>query len=101
MDKTLSPILDALQFESLSESEQEALLIEISDLVFQGSLVRLVERMDDATREEFEQLMENETDDEAMEAFLRERVPGADKAVEEAVQELTDDILAETGTNQE
>jgi len=42
--------------------------------------------------------MESDASEEEVEAFLTERVPDADLAVTETVAELTNDILAATGT---
>ena len=92
-------LLEALDLESLAPEEQEALLLEINELVFKSSMARLIERMDDGMRDEFAKLMESDADEETVEAFLLANVPDADKAVAEAVAELTDDILAATGTN--
>lgn len=92
-------LLEALDLENLSPKEQEELLLEINELVLKGSMLRIVERMDDAARAEFHALMEGEPDEAALEAFLAARVPDADRIVAETVAELTDDILAVTGTN--
>lgn len=97
----LSPVLDALDLTELAPEEQEALLLELNELIFRGSMVRLVERMDEPTRDEFSKLMDSGADEATVEAFLRDRVAGAEDAVAEAVQELSDDILAVTGTNKE
>ena len=94
-----SDILDALDFVALAPEEQEELLLDINELVFKGSMVRLVEHMDDGTREEFDALISRDPDEEELQAFLAERVPGADEIVAETVEELRDDILAVTGAN--
>lgn len=98
---TPDQLLSALEVENLDPQEQEALLLELNEIVFRGSMIRLIEKMDEKSREEFAVLMEGDADEKAVEAFLMERVPDADKAVAETVAELTDDILAVTGTNKE
>ncbi len=97
-DANTSKLIEALALDQLSPEEQEALLLEINEIVFKGSMTRLIESMDESTREEFAKLMESDADDEQLEAFISARVPNADKAVAETVQELSDDILAITGT---
>lgn len=92
-------LIDALDVAALPPEDQEALFLELHALVSQGSMIRLIERMDDATREEFVKLMDAGAEESAIESFLREKVPDADAAVAETVAELTDDILAVTGTN--
>lgn len=98
-DTNLSQVMDALDLSVLPPEEQEALLLDLNSLIFRGSMVRLIERMDEASRDEFAKLMESDADEATVEAFLRERVPDADLAVMETVQEIRDDILAVTGTN--
>ncbi len=61
-------------------------------------MVRLIERMDEKTKDDFIQLVESAADESALEAFLKERIPDTDASVAETVQEISDDILAVTGT---
>jgi len=93
-DAAAKSLLEVLDIEGLPPEEQEELLLELNELIFKGTLVRLIERMDDATRADFDDLMGGEPSEDQVMAFLQERVPDADQAVEEVVQELRDDILA-------
>lgn len=99
MSTAQEKLLTALDLESLPPEEQEAFLADISDLVFEDSLTRMVEAMDQKTREDFGALMESDAEEDAVEAFLKERVPGADQAVADAMAELADAILSGTDTN--
>lgn len=96
-----SQLMDILGIEELELNEQEALLTDLGDLIFKGSMLRILELMEEAVKERFELLMAAEPSDEELEGFLLEYVPGADRAVMETVQELTDDILAVTGASQD
>ncbi len=96
-----SPLFDALGLDALLPEEQEAMLLDLNELIMKGSLVRLIEMMDEKTREDFDTLMNGEPSEEDVQAFLNERVPGADTAVADTVKELTDDILAVTGSGQD
>lgn len=100
MDTAPQNLIDALGITSLPPEEQEALLLDLNALIVRGSMLRLMERMDEQTRADFHALMEGNPDEAAMGEFLRTRVPDADTAVTETVQQLTDDILAGTDTNQ-
>ena len=91
-------ILDALDMKGLPPEEQEELLLDLGDLVFRGSMLRLIERMDDPTKDDFNTLMDKNPSEAEVMAFLKERVPDADKAVEETLADLRSDILAVTGT---
>lgn len=94
----IEDILQALDLEALPPEEQEALLSELHELIYRGSMLRLMERMDESTKERFEKLLQDSASDEAIEAFITENVPDADAIVTETVQELTDDILTVTGS---
>jgi hypothetical protein len=94
-------LLEVLGLEDLLPEEQEELLLDLNELIFKGAMVRLIERMDDATKADFDALMESEADEEEVEAFLMERVPDADEAVQETVDELKNDILSVTGVSQD
>jgi hypothetical protein len=94
-------LVDALGLKELLPEEQEEILIDLGTLIFKGSLIRMIELMDDETKQTFDMLMEKDTDEEEILAFLTEKVPGADQAVAETVKELTDDILSATGESQD
>lgn len=89
-----STLLEALNLSAFSSEEQEELLLTLSDLVFRGALVRLVERMDDKTRLDFSVLCVKGASSEDMAKFIQERVPGADAVVRETIDELTADVAA-------
>ena len=87
-------MVDALDISALPVEEQEELLLDLNSLIFRSSLVRMIENMDEATRDEFSVLMEKNPDEEELEAFLLNRVPNAEESVQEAIETLADDILA-------
>ena len=87
-------MVDALDISALPVEEQEELLLDLNSLIFRSSLVRMIENMDEATREEFSVLMDKNPDEEELEAFLLNRVPNAEESVQEAIETLADDILA-------
>lgn len=87
-------LLQALNLEAFPPEQQEEMLLTLSNLVFRASLVRLIEQMDDNTRVEFSALMKNNASPEAVEDFLKERLPGATGAVRDTVTELTADMMA-------
>ena len=93
--------MDALDIGSLAPDEQEELLLDLNDLVYKGTLLRLVGMMDDQTKADFEKLLDSDPEEDVVEAFLEERVPDSGKAVEDTIQELRDDILAVTGASQD
>lgn len=103
MDTTrpTAQLFEALGLNELPGKEQEELMLDIEELVFKGSMLRLLEDMDERTKREFTELLDSEPSEAELEAFLAERVPDADQAVTDTIQELQDDILAVTGESQD
>lgn len=97
MPNVANDILEALDLKQLPPEEQEELLLDLGDLVFRGSMLRLIERMDDAVRTDFNILLDRDPSEEEVMDFLQKRVPDADAAVEETIADLRSDILAVTG----
>lgn len=87
-------IRDALGLDELTPEEQEEILLDIEDMLKKGTLIRIAERMDDPTKEAFLALTEKDASEEEMDAFLKANVPDAPVALEETLEELTNDILA-------
>ena len=87
-------IMSALQLDMMTVPEQEKTLLALSDLVFKGTLLRVVEKMDDKTREEFSALLEKDASPEEVQSFLTARVPGADKAAGEVLADIASDMEA-------
>jgi hypothetical protein len=91
-----SDILELIGIQELPVEEQEELLLDLGDIVFRGTMLRLIERMDDSTQEDFSKLMDTDPQEDEVMAFLKERVPESDQAVEETLADLRSDILAVT-----
>lgn len=89
-------ILEALDIRDLPQEEQEELLLDLGDLVFRGSMLRLIERMDDGTYDAFDSLLAGDPSEEELMNFLQKHVPDADTAVQETLADLRSDILAVT-----
>jgi len=92
-------VLSALDLESLSQEEQEALLTDLHEIIARGSLLRIMERMDEETKASLEALMESDASDVAIEEFIQANVPDADAAVAETVEEIQNDILTLADSN--
>lgn len=89
----LEQLIVALDLDALPSEEKDELLADVNETIFKKSLVLMIERMDEPTRAEFARLMESEASEAELEEFLATKVPGADEAIQEAVEILTDDIL--------
>ena len=93
----LDAIIDALELEMLEPDEQEEIMSDIGSLIFQGSLIRLMQTMDPKTKDEFGALVDSDAPEEDVADFIAKRVPGADRIITETIKDMTDDILAVTG----
>ncbi len=92
-------LIEALDLAALPTEEQETLLLDLNTTIFKSALLRMIETMDEPTRDEFAALMDREASEEELETFLREKVPGAEAAVNEAVETIADDILLASETD--
>jgi hypothetical protein len=64
MKKKKQDVLDALGLETMEQHEQEELLLDLNSLVFKGSLVRLIENMDEKTKEDFNDFLDTSPDED-------------------------------------
>lgn len=69
-------------------------MLTLSDLVFKSAFLRIVAAMDDATRGEFAALIAAEASPEVLDDFLKKRVPGAESATKDALEDLASDLAA-------
>ncbi len=96
-----SRIASALDLSTLSKEEQEELLLELNDLVFEGVILRLLDQMDDATKGEFEELLSKDSSEEEVSAFLESRMPNFQEVIDSTFADIQNDILAVTGSGSE
>jgi len=91
---SVQTLLSVLNVSAYSPEEQEKLLADVSSTIFQGSLVRFVEQMDEPTRNAFSKLVDKSADENEVVRFLKEHVENADDIVLEVVREMIEDISA-------
>jgi hypothetical protein len=89
-------ILDAVEYDALSQEEQESFLADLNSLIFRGTVTRTLERMDDRTKEAWHRLIERGASEEEMRRFLSRHAPEAESALADTVETLAGDILAVT-----
>lgn len=92
----LSPIFEALDLESMTAEEQAEVLADIQELLAESTLARLIEQMTEDAAQTFGELLESEASEEQIEAFIAQHVPDAARAAQEALEDLTNDILTNT-----
>ena len=101
MNTTADTLRNALDLGDLPQSEQEEILLEISEMVFEGTLLRLTTEMDDSTKSEFEALLDTDPSEEQVVAFCATHGLNMDEAVQKTLEEMQNDILAVTGSGSE
>jgi hypothetical protein len=89
-------IIDALHISELLPEEQDEIIADLNELVFEGVLIRALEQMDTQTRAEFNELLDSDPDEEKLEDFLKENVPTFDESIADTIAEISSDILAVT-----
>lgn len=85
-------ILEELGLNRLPSEKQEEVLAQISHLIYQGVLIRALERMGEVSRREFEHLLGSEPDDSTIASFLERNVPDLDNLIEEEVSRFRQEM---------
>ena len=89
-------ILDAVEFDGLTKQEQETFLLELNSVIYKGTVVRTLERMDEGTRRAWYELLRKNAPAEEQERFLTRKAPYAETALADTIETLAGDILAVT-----
>jgi Protein of unknown function (DUF5663) len=92
----MEDILEALGIQDLSEDEQQTMLLDLQSLLFKGSVVRMLEQMEEQQKDAFNEYLSGNPSEEDMMAYLEKNVPDAEGAVRDTLTELKNDILAST-----
>ena len=96
MKKSPQDLLDALGLQHLTEEEQQSLLLDMQQLIFKGSVVRMLERMSEEAKDAFNTYLESNPSEDEMMNYLENNVPEAKDAILDTIAELKSDILAST-----
>lgn len=82
-------IIKDLGLENLSEKEQEETLLSIGRIIFQSVIIKVIEELDEAGKDEFEKILaEKPNDEEAILNFLRSKLPNLDEIVNDEVSKF-------------
>jgi len=79
-------IANNLSIDHLSEKEQNEIILELTDIIFQRVILEYLERIDEKDVEELEKLTK-ESNGEKLKTFLEEKIPGYEEIRDEAVAE--------------
>jgi hypothetical protein len=89
-------MLAVLGLQNLPEAEQQELLLDMQHLIFKGSVVRMLERMSEESKEAFNTYLESNPSEDDMMEYLEQNVPEAKDAIIETIADIKNDILAGT-----
>ena len=79
-------IIKSLGIDALPQEQQEEALAKIGNMIFQGVLMKVMENMAEADRDEFEKLLsEKNNEPEAILNFLRSKITNLDEIVNEEI----------------
>jgi hypothetical protein len=92
----LDKIYKALELEFMTDEEQDEIMLDISSLILEGTMIRVMEQMKDNDKEELLALEDRNAPQEEIAAFIKAHIPEADMLLEDTVNQLTNDILAVT-----
>ncbi len=87
-------IKEALDFDTMTKAEQDDLLLELNELIFKGTMIRVLEVMDEKDKEGFHDLIDQNASSEELSRYIQSHVSNIDFFVAETVQDLTQDIQA-------
>jgi len=98
MNKTKAiNLVEKLGWMDLPEADRDALLEKTGDLIFQKVLARVMERLDEEDKVEFEKMFEGDVSEEEMLNFLRSKISDIDDVVRGEVTEFlqdADDVMS-------
>ncbi|MBI4159642.1 hypothetical protein HY504_00570 [Candidatus Wolfebacteria bacterium] len=82
-------IIKDLGIDLLPEDKQEEVILRIGKLIFQGVLLRVMDLLGDADKDELEKLMAGDgATPEAVMKFLQQKIPNLDEVVRDEVTEF-------------
>ena len=92
-------LIESLGWNNLPEEDRDALIEQTGNIVFQKVLARIMEKLTDTEKEEFDKLLSDENlKEEDLLSFIRSKVPNVDDLVRAEVGGFlkeADDIMSQ------
>jgi hypothetical protein len=95
-NKDYSSILEALEVEKMEPDEQEETILELTDLVFSGAMIKIMEQMSEESKKGLFALEDKGASSEEITNYIQKHVFNSDSLILETLEELKEDILAVT-----
>ena len=77
-------IIRDLGIDSLPEKEQEEALLTVGDIIFKGIIIKAMDLLSEADKDEFEKVLEK-SEENAVLDFLKSKIPNLDDLVKEEI----------------
>jgi len=91
-DKIKREIMKELGLEKLPKKKQDDILVKMGEVILKKIFIETVDRLSDADRKVFEDMLKNGKKAEDIEVFLNERIDDYDKMVEGIIAELKEEM---------
>lgn len=90
-------LIQSLGWQNLPLKDQEYLIEKTGGIVFQKIMARLLEKLTDSDKEEFDALLSNpELKDNELAEFIKSKIPNSDTLIQEEISQFlseTQDIM--------
>jgi hypothetical protein len=100
MNPIQQQILKAYGIEGMNEEQQKDAIEKIGGIIYQEVLMRVVGAMSDAEQDEFEALLDKDSDPETLFQFLKSKVPDLENIIKEETEKFRNesaDIMSQIG----
>jgi len=88
-------LLEELGLSDLPQNKQGQLVIKMTEVILKRIFLETMEKLDDAGREEYEKLINEEATPEKIEAFLNSKIQNYDALVKNVVEEFKEEMKAD------
>lgn len=91
-ESLMDMVISTLHMTDYTPEQQEQLLDRFSDIFFEDLMVCFISRMPSEARTEFYSLLDQDISEKKLMSFIQDKVSGVDEAIQEAIQDFTQEI---------
>lgn len=85
-------LIETFHLETLSEDKQEELLSKLGEALLKRIFLETMEKIGDEGVKEYESLLDQEAEQEQIEAFFESKIPGYNIFVEDTVKQFKEEM---------
>ena len=86
-------LAEELGISDLPQDKQEQLLIKMTEVILKRMFVETLDKLNDADREAYEQMLDRSAEPAEVEKFLREKISNYDQMLEKIVAEFKEKVV--------